>query len=83
MDEARVRASIEAYVAAWNSKRRLQGRGELDDLIADFQKRCPTDRAAFASAIDVQGGSAFDAGECDDDGRIHLLLTFAGASLPA
>jgi hypothetical protein len=25
---------------------------------------------------------AFDAGECDEDGRIRLILTFAGASLP-
>lgn len=78
MSETRIRASIEAYVAAWNEHdaakrmqlleeacaedlvlrtpgRRIQGRRELDALIADFQRRCPDVRAVFSSAIDVQG----------------------------
>lgn len=27
-------------------------------------------------------GETLDAGECDDEGRIRLLLTFVGAALP-
>jgi hypothetical protein len=119
----RIRAGIEAYVAAWNepdpakrrelleracaddfrmvtSGRQVRGRAELDAMIADFQLRRPGHRAAFASAIDVQGsvfryggkvenataqsaGDALDAGECDSEGRITLLLTFVGAAPPA
>ncbi len=122
MIEARIRASIEAYVAAWNERdatarmrllehacgedfffrtpsRQIRGRTELDALIADFQQRMPGHRAIFTTGIDVQGqafrfagvvetpsgasaGEAFDAGECDDDGRIRVLLTFVGAALP-
>ncbi len=122
MNEARIRASIDAYVAAWNEHdavqrmrliehacaenllmrtpgKRIDGRSELDALIADFQRRRPGDRAVLSSAIDVQGnvfryagvvegstnsrgGETFDAGECDEDGRIRLLLSFVGAALP-
>jgi hypothetical protein len=113
--ETRIRASIAAFVAAWNEHdpaermrlieqacaedlvlrtpgRRIHGRGELDALMADFQRRRPGERAVFASAVDVQGslfrysgivegasgGESFDAGECDDAGRIRLLLSFVG-----
>jgi hypothetical protein len=121
MIEARIRASIEAFVAAWNERdaaqrmrliehacaeelvmrtpgRRIEGRRELDALIADFQQRRPGERAVLSSAIDVQGllfryagivegstiarGDTLDAGEADDDGRIRVLLTFVGAALP-
>lgn len=122
MIQARIRASIEAYVAAWNERdaaqrmrlleqacaedllmrtpgKRIGGRGELDALIADFQQRRPGERAVLSSAVDVQGnvfryagivegstiargGETFDAGECDEDGRIRLLLSFVGAELP-
>lgn len=123
MIEARIRASIEAYVAAWNEHdatqrmrliehacaedllmrtpgKRIDGRGQLDALIADFQQRRPRERAVLSSAVDVQGnvfryvgivegstsargGETFDAGECDEDGRIRLLLSFVGAALPS
>jgi hypothetical protein len=123
MIEARVRASIEAFVAAWNEHdaaermrlieqacaadlrmrtpgKRIDGRGELDALIADFQARRPAARAVLASAVDIQGhvfryagivegvtlaggGETLDAGECDEDGRIRLLLSFVGTALPA
>jgi hypothetical protein len=123
MGEARIRASIDAYVAAWNEHdgakrmrlieqacaedlllrtggKRIHGRGELDALIADFQERQPKARAVFASTVDVQGhlfryagrvegstvagaGEALDTGACDDDGRIHTLLTFVGIALPS
>jgi hypothetical protein len=123
MSEARIRASIAAYVAAWNEHdaakrtrlieqacaadvlmrtpgRRIDGRAALDALIADFQRRQPGKRAVFSSGVDVQGcafryaglvedaggargGETFDAGECDDDGRIRLLLSFVGAALPS
>ncbi len=123
MIAARIRASIEAYVAAWNERdaaqrirlieqacaedlrmrtpgKRIDGRAELDALIADFQVRRPGERAVLLSIIDVQGhvfrfagrveggaitpgGNAFDAGECDDDGRIRVLLSFVGADLPS
>jgi len=122
MNEARIRASIEAYVAAWNERdaaqrirlieqacaedllmrtpgKRIDGRGELDALIADFQRRRPGERAVLSSAIDIQGhvfrysgvveggaiarGDTLDVGECDEDGRIRLLLTFVGAALPS
>lgn len=122
MIEARIRASIDAYVAAWNEAdaaarmrliehacaedfsmrtpgmRRVRGRAELDAMIADYQQRRPGERAVMSSAVDVQGsifrytgrvegatvprGDALDVGECDEDGRIRLLLTFAGATLP-
>ena len=120
---ARIRANIEAYIAAWNEHdaakrlrlleracaddfvmqtpgRRIAGRVELDALIGDFQRRRPGLRAVLSSGIDVQGtvfryagvvegsqdtgaGETFDAGECDDEGRIRLLLTFGGVALPA
>ena len=81
------------------SGRRIDGRAQLDALIADFQARQPHARAVFASAVDVQGNifryagivegpttaagaTALDAGECDDEGRIRILLTFVGAALP-
>jgi hypothetical protein len=122
MIETRIRASIEAYVAAWNEHdgaqrmglieracakdlilrtpgKRIEGRAQLDALIADFQQRRPGERAAFSSAVDVQGnvfryagsidgstvarGDSFDAGECDEDGRIRILLTFVGTALPS
>jgi hypothetical protein len=122
MIEARIRASIDSFVAAWNERdaaqrmrlleractedvlmrtsgRRVTGRGELDALIADFQQRRPGARAAFSSGVDVQGnlfrysgivegpasdggGEALDAGECDEDGRIRLVLSFVGVGLP-
>ena len=120
--EARIRASIAAYVAAWNEHdpaRRVRlieqacaedllmrtagragdGRAALDALMADFQQRRPGERAVLSGAIDVQGhlfrfagivdgatvarGDTLDTGECDDDGRIRILLTFVGAALPA
>lgn len=119
MSEARIRASIEAYVAAWNERdaparlrllehacaadlvfhtpgRRIHGRDELAALIADFQARRPGERAVMSGPIDVQGhlfryvgvvegaavarGENFDAGECDDEGRIRVLLTFVGGA---
>ena len=123
MTAARIRASIEAYVAAWNERdaaqrmrlieqgcaedlvmrtpgKRINGRGQLDALIASFQERRPGERAVLASAVDVQGnvfryagivegsttaggGDTLDAGECDEDGRIRLLLSFVGTALPA
>jgi ketosteroid isomerase-like protein len=123
MIEARIRASIEAYIAAWNEHdaaermrliaracaedllmrtpgKRIDGRAQLDALIADFQQRRPGERAVLSSAIDVQGnvfrcagivegssiargGDTLDAGECDEDGRIRLLLSFVGAALPS
>ncbi len=123
MSADRIRASIEAYIAAWNEPdsasraqlleracaddlvvrtggKRMIGRGELDALIVDFQRRRPGNRAVLASVVDVQGGlfryagvveaptgarggDAFDAGECDADGRIRVLFTFVGASLPS
>ncbi|HSO34606.1 MAG TPA: nuclear transport factor 2 family protein [Labilithrix sp.] len=119
----RIRASIEAYIAAWNEHdaarrmrlieqacaedlrmrtpgKRIDGRAELDALIADFQQRRPGERAVLASAVDLQGhvfryagvvegsptaraGETFDAGECDENGRIRLLLSFVGAALPS
>jgi len=122
MIETRIRANIEAYIAAWNEPdgerrlrlleqacaddvvlrtpgRRIAGRAELDAMMADFQRRRPGERAVLSSAIDVQGllfrhagkvegasvarGENFDAGECDEDGRIRLLLTFTGSELPS
>lgn len=122
MIEERIRASIEAYIAAWNEQdaaqrmrlieracaedlrlrtpgKRIEGRGELDALIADFQRRRPGERAVLSSGIDVQGsvfrytgevegatvarGVTFDAGECDENGQIRVLLTFVGAALPS
>jgi hypothetical protein len=122
MIEARIRASIDSFVAAWNERdaaqrmrlleractedvlmrtsgRRVIGRDELGAFIADFQRRRPGARAAFSSAVDVQGnlfrysgvvegpagdpgGEALDAGECDEDGRIRLVLSFVGVGLP-
>lgn len=122
MGEPHIRASVEAYIAAWNEKdasarrrllerscaedvvlrtsgRRCVGRAELDALVDEFQRRRPGDRAVLVGDVDVQGhlfrlvgvvesatgarsGESFDAGECDDEGRIRLLLTFAGTLPP-
>jgi hypothetical protein len=124
MSEARIRASIAAYIAAWNEhdaaqrmqlieqacagdlllrtpSMRIHGRAELDALIADFQQRRPTGRAVLTSVVDVQGslfrfagvledaaiatpgGTTLDTGECNEDGRIRVLLTFVGTALPS
>ncbi|CAN5554887.1 hypothetical protein BH09MYX1_BH09MYX1_10610 [soil metagenome] len=120
MVEARIRASIEAYVAAWNERdpakraglieqscaaelhmrtpgKLIEGRAQLDALMADFQRRCPEARAVLASSIDVQSnvfrytgiveGATFpdtlDVGESDGEGRIRVLISFVGASLPS
>jgi hypothetical protein len=69
------------------SGKRIDGRGALDALIADFQRRRDIQGHVFRYAGIVEGstvarGDAFDAGECDDDGRIRFLLTFVGAALP-
>ncbi len=93
-----VAKSCTGDVVMCTAGRRIRGHAELDAMMADFQRRRPHWRAVFSSAIDVQGnlfrytgavegpsaagGDAFDAGECDDDGRIRLLLTFVGAGLP-
>jgi hypothetical protein len=79
--------------------RRIEGRAELDALIAEYQKRRPNERALLSGPIDVQGsifryvgivdgapvprGDVLDVGECDDDGRIRVLFTFVGAGLPS
>lgn len=123
MTDARIRASIEAYVAAWNehdatkrmhlidqacaedvhmrtSGKPIDGRQALDAWMADFQKRRPGSRAVFSSGIDIQGsvfrytgvaedsagargGETFDAGACDEEGRIRFLLSFVGTSVPS
>jgi hypothetical protein len=122
MIDARIRASIEAFVAAWNERdaaqrmrlieqacaedllmrtpgKRIDGRAALAGLIADFQERRPGEHAVLASAIDVQGhvfryagrvegatvarGETLDAGECDEEGRIRILLSFPGVALPS
>ena len=122
MNEARIRASIEAYVAAWNERdaaqrmrlieqacaedlhmrtpgKRIDGRAQLDALIADFQdgaresarsSRAPSTSRATSFAIPGSSkarrslrGDTLDVGECDEDGRIRLLLTFVGAALPS
>ena len=83
-------------VALRTPGRRIHGREQLDALIADFQTRRPEARAAFTSPIDIQGtifrytgivegttATTLDTGECDDEGRIRVLLTFVGAELPA
>ncbi len=119
MSDPRVRANIEAFVAAWNERdperrsrlieeacaedfrmitagRCVYGRAGLDALVADFQRRRPDDRARFASAVEVHAHTfrylgavdrpdgapalALDTGEHDADGRLRLVLTFAGAA---
>lgn len=121
MSDPRVRANIEAFVAAWNERdaslraplleracaegfrmitagRCVYGRDGLDALIADFHRRRPGDRARFASAVEVHahtfrylgaverpdGPPLFnlDTGEHDGEGRLLLVLTFAGATPP-
>ena len=122
MSEARIRASIDAYIAAWNERdaaarlrlisrgcaadlrlhtpgRRIEGHAAFDAMIAEFQGRRPGLRAVLSSAVDIQGhlfryagsvagaagplgGDVLDTGECDDDGRIRVLLTFVGTTLP-
>lgn len=74
----------------------MRGRAGLDALIAEFQKRRPGDRARLASVVEIHEstfryvgvveseGSApvetLDTGEHDAEGRILLVLTFAGAA---
>jgi hypothetical protein len=77
------------------SGRCIRGRAGLAALIAEFQARRPGHRARLASAVEVHEstfrylgaveseGSAplenLDTGEHDAEGRILLVLTFAGA----
>lgn len=76
----------------------VRGHDGLDALMADFQARRPHDRARFASAVEVHahtfrylgaverpdGAPLFtlDTGEHDAEGRLLLVLTFAGAAPP-
>ena len=76
----------------------IRGRAALDALIAEFQKRRPRDRARLTSAVEIyestfryvgvvesEGGAPLenlDTGEHDAEGRILLVLTFAGAVVP-
>ncbi len=76
----------------------IRGRAGLDALIAEFQKRRPDARARLTSAVEIhestfryvgvvegEGGAPpenLDTGEHDAEGRILLVLTFAGAALP-
>ena len=73
----------------------IRGREALNAAIADFQKRRPGERARLTSAIEIyastfryvgvvegEGGTPaenLDTGEHDAEGRIVLILTFAGA----
>lgn len=121
MTEERLRASIEAWVAAWNehdpAKRRalieracsaeirfvtrgseVVGYEKLAALMGEFHGRQPNARAALSSVVEIQHHAfrfvgkvdglvppppeALDVGECDDDGRICLILSFVGASPP-
>jgi hypothetical protein len=84
-------------VALRTPGRKVDGRAQLDALITDYQKRRPGERAALSSTIDIQGnifrytgviegaavprGDTLDTGECDDDGRIRVLLTFVGSTV--
>jgi hypothetical protein len=74
--------------------RQLRGRAALAELMAEFHARTSVKEVRFGSAVDIQGtlfrlrgivefwdgavAENFDAGEVDADGRIALLLTFAG-----
>jgi hypothetical protein len=121
MSEDRMRASIEAWVAAWNehdpARRRalieqacsaeicfvprgpvVVGREKLHALMGEFQGRNPEARAVLSSVVEIQHHAfrytgaveglvptppeALEVGECDDDGRIRLILSFLGASPP-
>lgn len=118
-DPARIRQSVEAYVAAWNetdsaaraalierscnpevrlntmNDPHVRGRAALDSYIVGFQHRRPGARVRITSVVEVRGSAyrvtgvvagsgsvpdiaATDMGECDDDGRILLVLTFPG-----
>jgi hypothetical protein len=76
----------------------IRGRAGLDALIADFQTRRPADRARLTSGIEINASSFryvgvvdrdvgeplanLDTGEHDAEGRLLLVLTFAGAAPP-
>jgi hypothetical protein len=76
----------------------IQGRDGLAALIADFQQRRPAARAELASGIEVdahtfrylgvvvgEGGPPaenLDTGEHDAEGRLVVVMTFAGAAPP-
>lgn len=102
-DETKRRGLLErscaAAVVLRTGGRSVVGCDALGAMIADFQRRCPGQRAAFVGAIDVQGSlfryagavegsagpapTAFDAGACDAEGKIEILLTFVGADRPS
>lgn len=74
------------------TNRELRGRAELAELMASFYPRVLRIRLLsvidagktsfrFRGLVDLRDGTAgeaFDAGEIDADGRISLILTFAG-----
>ena len=76
----------------------IRGRAGLHALIAELQKRRPGVRARLTSAVEIfastfryvgavegEGGALvenLDTGEHDAEGRILLILTFAGAAPP-
>ncbi len=80
------------------SGRCIRGRAGLGALIAEFQKRRPGDRARLTSAVEIHESTfryvgvvdsegaapveTLDTGEHDAEGRILLVLTFAGAAPP-
>lgn len=76
------------------TSREFRGRAAVAEMLARFHASAEPPRIRLTSAVDVRGtifrfGSAvdnadgttlefFDAGELDADGRIQLIVTFAG-----
>jgi hypothetical protein len=75
------RRELDALIADFQT-RRPGDRAVLSSAI-DVQGAVFRYTGVVEDAANARSGDTFDAGECDEDGRIRVLLTFVGAALPS
>lgn len=63
-------------------RQRMPGARAIFTSPIEIQGRLFRYSGKAVSATGASLGDALDVGECDDDGRIRILLTFVGVTLP-
>lgn len=74
------RDELDRMIAAF--RQRTPGARAVFTSSVDIQGRLFRYSGRAESSTGAPLGDALDAGECDEDGRIRVLLTFVGVSLP-
>jgi len=75
------RARLDALISDFQA-RRPRERAVFTSAI-DVQGHLFRFTGVVEGGTTTRGGESFDAGECAEDGRIRVLLTFVGAALPS